>query len=312
MSMRDSGRGTRKSGAAQRKKAELGPLLGTGQRGGVVTDETKYYASLDGIYTCERIPVDADAFRTALLFVDQIDYPVNSMIKPASADPMGLVSLGVLRRSRLLQSAPVEAEALRNLAFEIYCLLETREPGRWSIWHGAGEEPIPRSMLGQDLAFKLLLQASLLVPHRDVPFEDVLLFKDARRAELDALRHHMEELCIRVSQTGPDPRLMTLESEKFDRALSQYLKVARETNWKKGILNLEISMNWAEWVRASAAATLSSAGVVAIADLPLSAAVMQIGGSAIAAFSLVSAAGLRQTEARSPFAYLAQIEREWF
>jgi hypothetical protein len=152
----------------------------------------------------------------------------------------------------------------------------------------------------------------LIVPDREVPIESILLFKERRRDELLALIHHIESLCIEISRAEGDIRVRRLELERFDVALSQYLRTAREANWKKAIASLEVSMNWSSLAAGAATGLPAAASAVAL-GLPTSAALLA-GISALGtAITVSSTAGVKhQSEPKSPFRYLARIETELY
>jgi hypothetical protein len=77
--------------------------------------------------------------------------------------------------------------------------LNKRNPGQWSIWQPTGKSIIPERELTPDLAFQIDFTKSIVSPHPTNSYEDIITFRDRHREELISLRHHIEEIAIKLS-----------------------------------------------------------------------------------------------------------------
>jgi Family of unknown function (DUF6236) len=277
----------------------VGGPLPFGKRGAVVRED-----NLDG-------PPTESAMRAALLFVDQLQVPRGRIYGRRGPDAYGLMEMGLMTRA-LIDEYETNKGWQEQAFFDVWATHEVQSPGTWTIWERPNDPLIPSRCLQSDLAFRVRIQRALVIPDREVPIESMLLFKERRRAELLALLHHIEGLCITISRGESDARVVRLELERFDSALSQYLRVAHETNWKKAIANMEVSMNWSS-IATGAATGLPAAASAFALGLPTSASLMA-GLSALAtAITVTSTAGVKhQDQSKSPFRYLVQMERELY
>jgi len=246
------------------------------------------------------------AWRSAILLSDKIDWPIASNVAAGSADPGGLVTAGIMSRSPIALEGRVSEDQVNHIPFSLFEALDGREPGRWSIWAGANEEPIPTDATAPDLAFRLKLNRALILPHKEVPFTNLVEFKRRHADKVIKLRHHLERLGLQVARNGWEPAETTLEIEALDVAIAAYLEEARKQNWRKVLANLEFSMNWV-----GAAKGAAVAAVVAAAGLPLSGAVLGLGEALSSSIELKSTRGLKGRRSESPFEYLAEIDREF-
>ena len=286
------------------RHVELSPPLGKGERGGLLAVPTKTGTGR-ALVEIGSSPTHDGAMKLALLFVDKIDVPNSSgfMVGTESVDQ--LLTMGVAGRSQVHFEGPIDLDQVLSFPWLAYLELDKREPGMWSIWQDIDQQLIPPTQLSRDLAFQLELRNALIVPNELTPFEDVIVFKERHRDELISLRHHLEEFAIKLSKEG-DPKAANLELERFDAALSDYLKKAKESNVAKALASITAEYDWAAAIRSM----VGSGGLFAAAQgFTLTAAAAAIGGGALAGLSLKSVAGMKNGP--SPFRYIARIEREY-
>lgn len=254
-------------------------------------------------------PFSDTLVRTALLFSDVIDCP-GSSIATLSYMPDTLIDADVWQSS-FLQTVDTTNRQVSRLAFKTFKALETREPLRWSIWQVAGQQAIPDDELTTDLALRMRLQDAIAVPHRDVPYEEVLQFKQQRLPELQALRICIDEVAMKVAQTG-DPRSAELEIEKLDRAIKEHTAAARDKNWAKSLVNLDVEVNWTDLaVKAMGTSAISAIAAVSMPSIALPTAAAAFAGwigSIGSAITFKSTYGLRRVKTDSPFSYIVDLQ----
>ncbi len=286
----------------------LSPCLVGSERGGVIPPTLGVTWDTNGSISIQPgNTFNQDVVRTALLFVDKVDIPDNSNISFGCADIDELISFGIGARSTVVFEGDLGPDTIFQYPWFTYLELEKREPGRWSIWRGPNQNVVPEDKLSPSLAFQLHLTNGLIVPHKLTPYEDLLLFKERHRDELISLRHHLEELAIKLSKEG-DPRAVNLERERFDVSLAEYLKKVRQSNVRKAVASLTKEFDLAAAVRSAIGG--GSGGLIAASQgLSITQAAATIGGGILAGLSIKSVAGLK--EGPSPFRYMARIEREY-
>lgn len=246
------------------------------------------------------------AWRAAVLLSDKLDWPIASNVVMSSADPGGLVSAGVMSRAPMAIEGRISEDQLNHMPFTLFDALNTREPGRWSIWAGSSENPVPDTASEPDLAFRLKLNRALLIPDTDVPYTDLVEFKGRHAKKVIKLRHHLERLALQVARNGWQANETNLEIEALDEALAAYLEEARKPNWKKAVANLEFSTNWIGVGKGAAIA-----GIAAAAGMPLVGALLGLGEAAASTIEIKSVRGIKSRVAESPFEYLAEIDRKF-
>jgi hypothetical protein len=292
------------------RQVDLSPALGKGERGGLLPSPLGYEITQNGGFETKPVdPIDPALIRTALLFVDKIDVPDNSNISVGSVNIGDLAAMGLASRSKIIFEGGVDIVEISSYRWLAYLELNKREPGMWSIWQSPSEQIIPKDNLSENLAFQMILSHCFITPHPDLPYDDIITFKERYRDELLNLHHHLLKLAIKVSNEL-DPRAVTLELESFDLALADYLRKSRESNLRKAFVSLTAEMDWSAAIRSvigGGGAGLWSASQGLSLSATTAAAVT---GTLLAGLSIKSTAGLKKADP-SPMRYLARLEREF-
>lgn len=285
------------------------PILDKMQRGGVTVPYARMETSDEIGFNIKDVKgIDPGLIKTALLLVDKIDVPVNGNLVLSQSDIAGLAEAGFGTSSKVNFSSGHLYDIMTQYAWLAYQELDKREPGKWSIWQEPEQHIIPPNELSPGLAFQLSLNSGLVVPHPEVPFEDVIGFRERHTDELIALRHHLMALTIKISNEA-DPRAVTMEVEQFDNSLADYLKKSRESNMRKAIASLTAEMDWSAAVRSSLSG--GAAGLFSASQgFSLTATAAAVTGGLLAGLSIKSSAGLKRTDI-SPLRYIAKVEREF-
>lgn len=281
--------------------ADLAPTLGKGERGTVIFDAPKSWFPAPGMASVSWPYQDDVALRTALLFFDRIDIPDSRVMDFNVEARAAIKSLGV-GQSSIIQIGGDMAAALSRAAFEAFRLLDAREPGRWSISRTPEAVEIPTDELEPARGVGIELVEALPIFSREVPLDEVLAYKQKRFDELLALRHHMDDLCLTVTQNGAAGLAKTSALERFDKALADHIKAMGESNLSKVTASLRQNLGWSD-----VAATVGTPAVQMLLTNSHSAAGMLAG-----AFSLAIKTGraLRGQKSTTPFEYLTSVNRE--
>jgi hypothetical protein len=281
-------------------------LLRPGERGAVVLlhpriDLEKSDLENDSLAIHISGEFDEDQLRFSLLMFDRLVFPSSSFSLQAN-DPYDLTFTGAITRPHFYDLDD-RGTNLAEVMGETLLQLDALHPGRWAVCRGANSAPIARRRLSAGQGFIIDLQNALPVPSKEVPIDSILTFRERRRSELLALRHHIDDIGLSVADTDAQAFPRTLALEKFDRSLADYRKAIFETNGLKNLVSIEISFN--DLVTSAAAA----AGGI-IANLPQSSiAGMAITGMA-ASISVKAGAKLKAKKSSGPFEYLTRIARE--
>jgi Family of unknown function (DUF6236) len=150
---------------------------------------------------------------------------------------------------------------------------DEREPGKWSLATGEGSISFPESDLEVGRGALVRLHRAIPVPDKDVPLRDILMFREKRRSELLALRHHLESIYQRVLAAADGELAINTEIEALQAAIADHIRASKETGFKFRAVSLNASLNLVK------GATVG-VGVLAL-GLPAVAALMMAAGAAI-------------------------------
>src|SRR5579871_365742 len=186
------------------------------------------------------------AIRRSLLYFDRIEWPTNNLLPPEVPGFEILQQQGILTRTHL-HISPSAAQytgdlydvsiGAHRLAFQ---RLEATESGQWTFGH-LGTNDIPwwgpqlvadQPAIAEMRAIEFELYSALPVPASSVQFAEILDFKERRRAELMALRTHLDDLYTEIVNSADVPRTKTVGRERLDRALSDLADAMRASRFK--------------------------------------------------------------------------------
>lgn len=273
----------------------------------IIVPEIRKHA--DGKSSVILGPLDHQQLRLDLLFWDKLDSPTNNIFVTALQDDGELLAQqGFIVRSKVrMVGGATPSTIMEGVHAAAYRERERREPGRWSVSCSEGALVFPASDLEVDRGVLFRLFGAIPVPDKEVPIADILEFKDRRRAELLALRHHLERLFQGIA-TAPDRNLSELtELEALQLALKDHISVSRERKFPLRLTDLKAKFDWATITTAGVAFHESIKAGLPIVDSALSAAA----GAAVA--SVRVSVGLRDHKPSStPFQYVSSFHKELF
>lgn len=247
--------------------------------------------------------LDPQELRFSLLFWDKLDYPENSLLKlPPGDDAEFLISAGILQRTRVDIQSGEMADAFRRAHVETFRKLDKAEAGTWSIATGERSISFLDEELDEGRGALVAIHRAIPVPNQDVPLQDVLAFRERRRAELLALRHHLESIYRRVVNAGDGALALKSEVEALDLAVSNYVNSIRG-----------LGMSW-RWASLSANLNLPAGTLVGLgayqANLSAVEAVMTAAAAMVAVNVGVSLRG--STATATPFRFVSAYHEELF
>ncbi len=219
-----------------------------------------------------------------------------------TAEAAYLEAAGVLSRHFVKQGGgPLDTVNLRaqKLAFQE---LEAREPGMWSVGSGPGVSPFDADEIREGRGMLVRLYEAVPVPDKAVPLQDILEFRDRRRSELLAFRHHVDRIYQVVVASPDDQMALRTEVEALDRAICDYIKSSSGMISVLRSMTLEAKFN----IPAAVTAYLGAASK----HLTQTQTLLVV---AAAGFTIgPTAALLKRSASPTPYRYVSQFHREVF
>jgi hypothetical protein len=177
--------------------------------------------------------LDEQELRFSLLFWDKLDLPQSNILRSTDDNADFLESAGVLKKTMIcLPFGGVMtsgAIGLKHVGAHLaaYRALDQAEPGVWSLGAGKNSVTFPERELEQGRGVLVRLYEAIPVPDKDVPLQDILDFKTKYRDELLALRYYLEAIYQRILNAGDGELALQSEIESLEKAIVDYLKVAK-------------------------------------------------------------------------------------
>lgn len=263
----------------------------------------------------EKKTTSADIIKSALFFWDRINVPAGGLGIPSNPpDQIGFPStqkdLNFLLNEGIIQRTPVFFEDIGRYELDLWLDtvvfndLEKSNPGQWSIGReNIYQHYLPEPELTKNRGLVYRLHDAIPVPHYDVPFEDILEFKERRGDELITLRHHLELVYQSIIQSPDRTHAKQVNIENLDKAISEHIRVCRESKMKLSLSPLSGSVD----IGSGALATIGAMSL----GLPITQAL--IAGAGAATLSFKTGFGLKpgQRQSNVPFEYMIGIQKEF-
>lgn len=213
------------------------------ERGIIITPPIRI--TKDGGLYIESSEITPQQLRLSLLFWDKIDWPDNNMISIGgeTADLEFLSECGIFNRTKVhLSGSFNQTTAMLQMQDAVLKEKNRLEPGMWSI-ERIGEELVPMSGLTNQKSIQFELYDSIPVPHKDVPFHDILDFKEKYRSELIALRCLLDEMYLTIIQS-PEPILAKhIALIRLTNAISDVHKAMESKSILRSLTDIKIVLN---------------------------------------------------------------------
>lgn len=254
---------------------------------------------------------DPVSLRQYLLYWDKIDWPNNNIIAFGDDAP----EFTFLKEACVLERTMVRFNSFNgNVGYAMLQMqvaaLEARnakEPGAWSL---AQQSPLLASSTEGTVdtrSIEVELYSAIPVPSEDVPFQDVLEFKQRRAAELLQFRAAMDALYQETIGAADIPRAKLQAQAYLERAVQDLNDAFGESFARRLLASFKVELNVPN------IAGLAFAGGAAASSFGLSVGVGAAAG-AIAAAVKFNLAHIRKganiPERLRDYAYLHHIERE--
>lgn len=251
--------------------------------------------------------LDPQELRFSLLFWDKLVWPVNrAFYIEGGIEEEFLQSAGVLTRPEYSVSGPVD-QGLLSTYFAAFHDHERKEPGRWALAQGSNSLLIRGAPVVPGRGSLVDLHRAIPVPERDVPLDDILLFKEKRRDELIVLRTELDRFYEVVENSTDKPHAIASAVDVIDLACADVLKVSKEAGFPFSLSSLKLSFNADLKAIGSAAA-----GYLLGAQLPTVEGVL---GTVSAASTIGIGTDLFYTAAtlkKNPYRYVASFHERVF
>lgn len=259
-------------------------------------------------------PLRARETRLYLSLWDVIDYPVIQ----GFGDPLGgdldydlqlLIDEGLIVRSSVkIDCNDGLLKAVEQTHRAAYAARAAAEPSIWSMARDAHSLRWWDTDSYQGRGALVRLHDCIPIPDAEVPIQEILQFKDRRRAELLSLRHHLDCIYQRVSVAADRDLSLDTEVASLERSLSDYLRAGRASGMRLRMLNLDAQVKVEFDVRTGLAA-----GAAAFASgLPTFASVLAgIDGAFLPKFEVLGKSAPRDLKiASTPYEYVTKIRDE--
>lgn len=200
---------------------------------------------ISGTYLKLEAALDPQELRFALLFWDKLDFPKNNLIGIGlDQDAQFLASAGILKRTKaqVLGSGDM-AQAFAQAHVHAYRTLDEQEPGVWSLAIGEKAISFPADDFEDGRGALISLYQAIPVPDKAVPLQDILEFRSERRAELLALRYHLEAIYQSIVAAGDGALALNTEIGALEQAIADHIKASKESKMLFRNMSFDASLN---------------------------------------------------------------------
>jgi hypothetical protein len=256
--------------------------------------------------------IPAQQLRFALLFWDKIDAAETTTMRfHGGPDETYLEDIGILQRTTVVRrSDRSHFFCYVDAPSDVWRHHESREPGVWSICQPrrslSCDEPSRHAPDENGRGVLVKLHRAVPVPQKDVPLEDIVRFKEKRRPELLAFRHHLERLYQDIV-ASPDQALRTQsETEALQLAIADMIRSSRGSKMLWRLVDFDASLSLELPL-----ATALAAGVAAVSGMPKVAELLVL--TSAASLSVSVGPGMAGAKAHgTPFRYITSYHNELF
>lgn len=248
--------------------------------------------------------LDPISLRMWLLFWDKLVWPTSRGIHfEAPPEVEVLIAEGVITRPSYTFNGDMVQGVIKSY-IQAFTEHENAEPGCWAIAQGERALQIQGENLPNSRDLLVRLHQAVPIPAGNVPFAEILEFKERRLSELFQFRHEIEQLYTQVSSSEDKALALNLGIERVQSACADLIKVNKEWKFESLLSSFDFSITPMNWVAAFA-------GFVGGQTYNLDTVSSLLSGTVGAAISFAPSIGKRLTEnKRNPYryAYLAHHE----
>ena len=170
-----------------------------------------------------------EQIRRAVLFWDEIHWPINSAIGFGGGPEVEfLEDAGVLKRSRFGIQSGTASEIYVSSFIDCFRVLESRNPGCWSLDCEAGGLDLGVEYLRTVRGAEVKLYNAVPIPASDVPLEEVLDFKYRRKDEVGRFNIEIDGFFESWAQSDQPARNLSLAQRRIAAACNDLISVTGE------------------------------------------------------------------------------------
>lgn len=221
-----------------------------------------------GLVVCPPIEIDGSRLyarssnldplelRFSLLYWDKLVWPTSNIIHfESSADEKFLEQEGVLSRPRYVFNGD-GAQGVAKAQIQAFLDREREQPGAWALAQGESSLLLKDSHLLNDVfqsegGALVRLHRAIPIPTRDVPLAEVLEFKNRRKDELLALRHHLDCLSKEIATAESYSDALKKSIADVDASCSDLMRVGKE--WQSPVhisdINFSLSISFGDLIK---------------------------------------------------------------
>lgn len=189
-----------------------------------------------------------EELRYFLLYWDKVVIPTTNLVHLAVPHEEELLATGVVTRPRVQFSGTFNGELIAKAQLLAQTavakdLIENDRSIDWVLHQIGSEIIVPDNVSIEKQLIRVDLVNSLPVPNSDVPFPDILDFKERRKDELIQLHHAIDDLYLEIL-SSPDQSLKTKQViSQFRESIKNLDKVTKE-KWKStGKFDISAELN---------------------------------------------------------------------
>lgn len=157
------------------------------------------------------------------------------MGKPTSDNPSGVTILGT--------PASIWPELNHFAQIKAASQLQTKGNATWTIAQASNSLELPFGDQSKATLLEANLYAGLPVPDEDTPLDEILEFKEKRKAELLKFRHAIDVLYSKMLNSPDQARELRKASEEIELAIIDLNKSLKDRNIKTFFTSLNLYLN---------------------------------------------------------------------
>lgn len=197
------------------------------------------------------------------MYWDKVVIPTTNLIHLAVPQEEELLTTGVVTRPRVPFSGTFNGELMARAQLSAQTavakdLIKNDRTVDWALHQIGTEIIVPDNESIEKQLIHVDLVNSLPVPNGDVPFPDILEFKERRKDELTQLHNAIDDLYLEIL-SSPDPNLKSKKAiSQFKESIETLDKVTKE-KWKrtgKFDISAELNLNGKDVVTGIAAGSV--------------------------------------------------------
>lgn len=249
--------------------------------------------------------IPEEDLQSALLYWDKFACPTNNLVHVAIPSEDMLMREGLLIRPKMVGVGNFNMDDVFRFAVEAqvkhFAELDNKQPGYWCLTSAPPVELSATSEFESGRSALVELTGALPLPPAGSPLENILEFRQKRTAELQHLRAALDEVYLKIAQSGDGDMAFQIAVKEIDKAISDLLKSSREW-WK--VIKLGDAKTLLNLVASAAAPLLGT-----VAQMPGTGAII---GGAGATLSIASGIKAKlKADRASPYWYAVSVRREF-